>query len=168
MTTTGNPGSVVDAETFSVRRTIDIAATPEAVWRSVTEPELISRWFGRTVFESGVAAALGSVGTITWPDRDPVPLRVEAVEPGRLVSYRWCNPCLDEPVPAEVDDEHSTVFTFTLEQTSDGTRLTVVESGFETMSRPAEHLESHRGGWNGELDKLVALLDDADARGSAR
>ena len=163
MTTTENPRSTVDVDTFTVRRMIDIAAAPEAVWRSVTEPELISRWFGRTVFAADGAGAVGSVGTITWPDRDPVPLRVEALEPGRLVSYRWCNPCLDEPVPAAVDDEHSTVFTFTLEPIDAGTRLTVVETGFETMSRPADHLESHRGGWDGELDKLVALLE-----GSAR
>jgi len=40
-----------------------------------------------------------------------------------------------------------------------GTRLTVVESGFETTSDPVANLEDHRGGWDGELDKLVALLE---------
>jgi hypothetical protein len=37
--------------------------------------------------------------------------------------------------------------------------LTVVETGFEHLADPAAHLEDHRGGWNGELDKLVALLE---------
>ncbi|HEX5859224.1 MAG TPA: SRPBCC domain-containing protein [Microbacterium sp.] len=62
--------------------------------------------------------------------------------------------------PAEtVDADHSTVFTFTLEAVADGTELTVVETGFETTSDPAANLESHREGWNSELDKLVALLE---------
>ena len=39
------------------------------------------------------------------------------------------------------------------------TELTVVETGFETTSDPAANLADHRDGWNGELDKLVALLE---------
>ena len=42
---------------------------------------------------------------------------------------------------------------------SNGTRLTVVETGFEHTSDPSANLESHREGWDGELDKLVALLE---------
>ena len=41
----------------------------------------------------------------------------------------------------------------------DGTELTVVETGFENTSDPAANLESHREGWDSELDKLVALLE---------
>ena len=69
--------------------------------------------------------------------------------------------------PDEFDEEHSTVFTFTLEQVPGGTELTVVETGFETTSDPTANLDSHRSGWDAELDKLVALLespsDDRDA-----
>jgi uncharacterized protein YndB with AHSA1/START domain len=159
---TANPASVVGE--FTVRRTISIAAPIEKVWAAVTEPEHISRWFGAASFEgagagAGARAAVGATGTITWPDREPVPVRVEAIDEPRLVSYRWCNPCLGEAMPAEIDEAHSTVFTFTLEPTDDGTRLTVVETGFETTSDPSADLESHRGGWDGELDKLVALLE---------
>jgi hypothetical protein len=37
--------------------------------------------------------------------------------------------------------------------------LTVVESGFDTLSDPAASMESNRGGWNSELDELVAYLE---------
>lgn len=151
-----NPPSIVDHDALTVRRTIQIDAPVEKVWSAVTEPELISRWFGRTVL---IGEGAGAHGTITWPDQDPVPLRVEAVDPPRQVSYRWCNDETDG-APAQVDDAHSTVFTFTLEPTPGGTQLTVVETGFETAPDPANTLESHRLGWNGELDKLVALLED--------
>ena len=77
----------------------------------------------------------------------------------RLVTYRWNNDDALERLPGELDVDHSTVFTFTLEPVSGGTQLTVVETGFDATSDPAANLESHRGGWEGELDKLVALLE---------
>ena len=106
---------------------------------------------------NGIGA--GASGSITFPDYGTVPLRVEAVDAPRMVSYRWGNDdALGSPA-AEMDEAHSTVFTFTLEPVADGTQLTVVETGFETTSDPAANLESHREGWDSELDKLVALLE---------
>ena len=100
-----------------------------------------------------------SHGTLTFPDYGAVPLRIEAIDAPRSISYRWGNDDALGHLAEEVDPEHSTVFTFTLEAVPDGTRLTVVETGFETTSDPAANLESHRDGWNSELDKLVALLE---------
>ncbi|TPX01053.1 hypothetical protein FJ656_29555, partial [Schumannella luteola] len=51
MSMTANPPAVADESTFSVRRTIRIAAPIEKVWHAVTEPEHISRWFGITVLD---------------------------------------------------------------------------------------------------------------------
>lgn len=146
--------AVVDAGTFSVRRTIHIGAPREKVWRTVTEPELISQWFGRITL---TGAGVGAQGTMSWPDQADVPIRVEASEPPAMVSYRWCNE--DGPLPATVDEERSTVFTFTLDEVPGGTLLTVVESGFEMTGDPAGNMDNHRDGWDGELDKLVALLE---------
>ena len=157
MTTTSNSqASVVDADTFTVRRTVHIAAPVEKVWAAVTEAEHISRWFGRAEI---AGRGVGATGTLTWPDHGPVPLRVEAFDEPHVVSYRWSNDDALGTAPAELDVEHSTVFTFTLEAVAAGTRLTVVESGFEATSAPLANLADHRKGWDGELDKLVALLE---------
>ncbi|MFI6426717.1 SRPBCC domain-containing protein [Promicromonospora sp. NPDC050880] len=153
---TENPLSVAEQDTFTVRRTIRIAAPVEKVWTAVTEPEHISRWFGRTVL---VGDGRGAHGTVTWPDEPGIPIRVEAIDPPRAVSYRWCNDDAAESVPSEMDPAHSTVFTFTLEPVADGTRLTVVETGFETTTDPAGNLESHRLGWDEQLDRLVAAME---------
>lgn len=151
-----NPLSAVDHGTFTVRRTIRIAAPVEKVWRAVTEPEQISQWFGHTVL---LGDGMGAHGTITWPDGPAVPIAVEAIDPPRMVAYRWCNGEPGEIVPDQVDAGPSTVFTFTLDPLDDGTQLTVVETGFDSMPDPAATIESHRQGWNGELDKLVALFE---------
>ena len=152
---TTNPRAVADTDTFTVRRTITIEAPPEKVWTAVTEPEHISRWFGRTVL---VGEGVGAHGTITWPEGETMPIRVEAADPPRSISYRWCNDDAGR-VPDTVDAAPSTVFTFTLEPTSSGTQLTVEETGFELTADPVKNLESHREGWDGELDELVEYVE---------
>ncbi|WP_448808819.1 SRPBCC family protein [Agromyces bauzanensis] len=151
---TDNQASVIDEAAFTVRRSIHIAAPLEKVWSAVTEPEHISRWFGRVALDGSGA---GAKGTITFPDYGAVPLMVEAVDAPRMVSYRWGNDAV-APLPDAVDD-HSTVFTFTLEEVAGGTQLTVAETGFDRTSDPAANMADHAEGWVSELDKLVALLE---------
>lgn len=151
-----NPPSVVDEDAFTVRRTIRIAAPIEKVWSAVTEPAHISRWFGQARFEDSTP---GSLGTLSWDDREPIPIRIEAIDAPRMVSYRWANDDASGIVPDAIDDDHSTVFTFTLEPVANGTQLTVVETGFDTTSDPAENMTSHAQGWISELDELVVLLE---------
>lgn len=152
---TSNQQSVVDHDTFTVRRTLWIAAPVERVWSVVTEPEQISRWFGRAEFDG---SGVGADGTLTFETRR-IPIRIEQIDRPRMVAYRWTNDDEAARLPERVDPDHSTVFTFTLDSVDNGTQLTVVETGFETLSDPAADLESHRLGWDSELDKLVALVE---------
>ncbi len=153
---THNEASVVDEESFSVRRSIQITAPVEKVWRAVAEPQHISRWFGRTELDG---VGVGATGTMTFPDYDVIPLRVEEYDEPRRITYRWNNDDALGKLPDSIDESTSTVFTFTLEEVDGGTRLTVVESGFERTSEPQANLESHRTGWDLELDKMVALVE---------
>ncbi|TYP90613.1 SRPBCC domain-containing protein [Blastococcus xanthinilyticus] len=158
MSSTVNEPSVVDGGAFTVRRSILISAPIEKVWSAVSEPAHISRWFGRAVLHG---SGVGAHGTLTFDGGRAVPVRIEHVEEPRVISYRWTNDDARDVLPEQVDVEHSTVVTFTLENASGGTRLTVVETGFETLADPAADLETHRTGWNVELDKLVDLLEGA-------
>ncbi|MET0806769.1 MAG: SRPBCC family protein, partial [Lacisediminihabitans sp.] len=65
MSTIGTPSSVIEADQYTVRRTIDIAAPVESVWSAVTDPTHISAWFGTTVLDG---SGVGAVGTMSWPD----------------------------------------------------------------------------------------------------
>lgn len=153
---TSNQQSTIDESGFAVRRTIRIAAPIEKVWSAVTEPEHISTWFGQTKLDG---TGVGSQGTISWPENRSVPLRIEALDEPNMVAYRWNNDDARGLDPEQIEVEHSTVFTFTLEPVPEGTQLTVVETGFEDTSDPAANVESHRQGWDAELDKLVALFE---------
>ena len=156
MSTTTNQPAVVDEATFTVRRSIRIAAAVSKVWEAVTVPEHISRWFDHTELDG---EGVGATGTLTPPGRGSIPLRVEAIDPQRMVAYRWNNDDAAGPAPDVFDATRSTVFTFTLEPAEGGTLLTVVETGFEVTSDAAANMASHQEGWTFELDKLVALLE---------
>ena len=156
MSMTTNQPSVVDEDALTVRRTIRIAASIEKVWSAVTDPAHISQWFCVTVLDGSGA---GASGTITFPDYGAVPLRVEAIDEPRMVSYRWGNDDAADSRPDEIDEATSTVVTFTLEPIESGTQLTVVETGFEKTSNPLANVRDHGTGWTDELDKLVALLE---------
>ncbi|MFE5672654.1 SRPBCC domain-containing protein [Agromyces sp. NPDC056523] len=160
---TDHQPAVIDDAAFTVRRTIRIAAPIEKVWAAVTEPEHISRWFGRTVLDG---SGPGATGTMTFEGYGAVPIRVEAIDAPHAVTYRWGNDDARGELEETVDDGTSTVFTFTLEPVTDGTQLTVVETGFDRTSDPAANMAAHRDGWVSELDKLVALFADP-AEGAA-
>jgi uncharacterized protein YndB with AHSA1/START domain len=154
-----NNPSTIDAEAFTVRRTVTIAATPDKVWAAVTRPELITQWFGNVAefdrLEVGVEGEFGFEGYGRFP------IRIEELDAPHAIAYRWGN---ENATPTDLD-AHSTVFRFTLEvvEAPDGggvaTRLTVVESGFDNLADPAKAMESNRGGWDSELDELVAFVE---------
>jgi uncharacterized protein YndB with AHSA1/START domain len=157
MSMTVNDPTTIDADAFTVRRTVTIAAAPAKVWAAVTRPELITQWFGNLAefdrLEVGAEGALGFEGYGRFP------ARIEELDAPHTVAYRWGN---ENATPTEtLDLEHSTVFRFTLEALDGGTstRLTVVESGFDHLMDPAAAMEGNRGGWDSELDELVAFVE---------
>lgn len=154
----GTDRAVIDAEGFTVRRTIRIHAPIAAVWAAITEPDQISRWFGDAVLDG---RGVGATGSLSWPDSGEHPLRIEAVDPPRSIAYRWHADDVEPGAARSLDGPGTTVFEFRLEAEGDGTVLSVEETGFGGTSAPAANLESHRGGWNSELDELVAILAEA-------
>lgn len=109
-----------------IERDILIAAPPEVVWEVITEPEHMAQWFSDADFE----LKPGADGTIATYE-----IRIEDVEPPRRFSFRW----------------DALLVEFTLAAEGDGTRLRLVESGFE--NRAAQRVE-HEGGWTKFLGQL--------------
>ena len=157
MTMTTNPPAVSDVEGLSVTRAVTIAAPVEKGWAAITEPAHIARWFGQRAVLDELAP--GARGVFSFDGYGDFPVRIEELDPLRVIAYRWSNDNARALDGDDVDPEHSTVFRFTLEQTGGATVLTVVESGFGTLSDPRAALESNRGGWTAEIDELVAYVE---------
>jgi len=86
-------------------------------------------------------------------------VQIEEVDAPNVIAYRWGGPTDDPTKP--IDPTRSTVFRFTLDAVDGGTQLTVVETGFNFGDDPAGNMEQHRGGWDSELDELVAYIEGA-------
>lgn len=71
-----------------------------------------------------------------------------------LVSWRW-HPYAVEP-GVDYSAEPTTLVELPLEEVAGGTRLTVVESGFEQipLARRAKAFEMNEGGWAAQLENI--------------
>ena len=78
----------------------------------------------------------------------------ERIEPEHLFSFRW----IPYGIDAEADprNEPTTLVEFRLEEVPEGTRLTIVESGFERV--PAHRRERafrmNEGGWAAQAENV--------------
>ena len=140
-------GLVIDREVL-------IEAPAEVVWRTITEPDQITRWFADRV---DLVVEPGAHGYLGFGEQGG-PVVVEVVDPPTRFSFRWNNSDGGEPVAGS-----SMLVEFSLTPEGDErTRLRVVESGHELLAWPdAEKLRyagEHGGGWAGYLDRLATLL----------
>jgi len=141
---------------LSIEREIVIEAPADVVWRTITEPDQITRWFADKV---ELDLREGGAGTLVFEGRMTAPLVVVAVEPPQRFSFRWCHPDGEAPVPG-----NSVLVEFTLtEEAGDRTRLRVTETGLDTIGWPDEdttrYAKEHRDGWaefSGRLEDLFA------------
>ena len=140
---------------FKIERDVVIEAPADVVWKTITEPDQITRWFADRVeldLKAGGRGYLGfgkDVGTA---------ILVEAVDQPRRFVFRWNRTQDADPTP-----DNSVLVEFTL--TSQGpqrTHLRVVETGVESLAWPDDekrsYVEDHRGGWTQCFTRLSALF----------
>jgi uncharacterized protein YndB with AHSA1/START domain len=83
---------------------------------------------------------------------------VKTMEPMRLFSYTWHPYAIDPDV--DYSQEPQTLVEFRLEETANGTLLTVTESGFDKIPahRRAEALRMNDRGWAIQLQDIEAHI----------
>lgn len=143
--------------TDRIEKTVILRAPRSRVWRAISDARQFGEWF--KVNLSGEFKAGATIqGTITYPGYEGLQMAivVERIEPERLFSYRW-HP---GDVRAEYGDEPMTLVEFTLEDVPSGTRLTIVESGFDKLplSRRAEAFRMNEGGWIEQIENVAKYV----------
>ena len=135
-------------ETRSVVVEREFPFPPEKLWRALTQPHLIEEWLMKNDFKPVVGHRF-NLRNNPRPDVSIVlDCQVLAVEPNKSLSYTW-----------NFDDATNgltSVVTFTLTPTRDGTRLRMEQTGF----RP-DQPQNFRGaiaGWHRFLSNLELLL----------
>ena len=137
-----------------IERVVEIDHPPAKVWAALTTAEGLASWFGN---KATIDLRPGGSAQMTWTEGHIADMRVERVEEPAVFGFTWHIYGLPD------DDPRRTYVEFTLEPTSAGTRLTVVESGFAQLPDEA-YSKAYGGnteGWASELGELVAYLDAA-------
>lgn len=141
--------------TDRIEKSIFLRAPRARVWRAITTPEKFNSWFGVNL-EGAFAPGARVSGRITIPGYEHVNMEItiERVEPERLFSYRW-HPYAIEP-GVDYSDEPTTLVEFRLDEAPGGTKLTVIESGFDRIpeTRRAEAFRMNEKGWEGQLKNI--------------
>jgi len=144
------------SSTDRIEKTIVLRVPRSRVWRALTDATEFGSWFGVRM-QGRFAPGTRVTGAITHPGYEHVTMEmtIEKMEPERLLSWRW-HP---HAVETEVDysEEPTTLVAFTLEDVPEGTRLTVVESGFDRVP-PARRALAYRmndGGWAHQMEAIA-------------
>jgi uncharacterized protein YndB with AHSA1/START domain len=141
--------------TDRIEKTVTLKAPRSRVWRAITDARQFGEIF-QAKFEGEFTSGATTRGQITYPGWEhlTVELAVERIEPERYFSYRW-HPFAVDP-KTDYSAEPMTLVEFTLEEVPGGTRLVIVESGFDRipLARRAEAFRMNEGGWTEQIGNI--------------
>ena len=121
--------------TDKIQKTVDIKAPRSRVWQALTDYRQFGQWYP-------------GYEHVRWN------VLIEAIQPETLFSFRWHPYALDPDY--DYSSETRTLVEFRLEEVAEGTRLTVVESGFEQIpaNRRAEAFRMNSHGWEAQMKNI--------------
>ncbi len=137
------------AEEIVIEKNIVIDASPEVVFKAITDQEELTNWFpDQAIMEAKLG---GKVKFIFYKDKERKQGELECVPegtiiefiPNKKVSYSWRQ--------ANAPDFPNTVVTWELEEIADNkTRVKLLHTGFES----SELFKQHDEGWSYFLNRL--------------
>lgn len=131
-------------------RVVELNASIDRVWKALTDHKEFGAWF-RVELDGPFVIGHWVTGRVTYPGYEGTEwrARVERMDHGQLFAFSW-DPLEVSPDPHDSDVPLTRV-EFRLEATESGTRLTIVESGFEDIPdhhRRSKALRLNREGWD--------------------
>jgi uncharacterized protein YndB with AHSA1/START domain/DNA-binding transcriptional ArsR family regulator len=144
-----------------------VRATPETLWRGLTEPEFTKRYWGLELLSDW---QVGS--TVTWVMRDLTIADSEQVvlesDPYTRLAYTWHTMTaemadsigIQGEVRERVMSESRSKVTFDIEELGEVVKLTVTHDGFDPDSEMVKMITE---GWPQVLSELKTLLETGEA-----
>ena len=138
---------------------IDIRATPDEVFRAVTDAEQIVKWFAPI---AKVEPGVGGSYSVSWGPGMEIKKTIHAWEPGkhfgtysdRSMTYG------SDGKPVETGETQRLCVDVYIEALGGGmTRLRLVQSGFGSSEAWDGEFESTKSGWRSFIEKLKEVLE---------
>lgn len=141
-----------------IQRVEILPVSRERVWDAITKPEQLSQWFGLV---RDMDFRVGGEINFTWEqERSPYPGSIEVIEPPHRFAFRWNSYAIGHP-ELGLAPSPTTLVEFTLDEIAEGTRLTLVESGFASLAeviQAAQADQDNQAGWQEGLSALRSYL----------
>ena len=141
-----------------IERTMVLPISRQRLWEAITRPEQLAEWLG-VVKEMDFR--VGGQIQFSWQDQvSPHLGQIEAIEPLQHFAFRWSSYGIGNP-DKQLLQAPTTLVSFTLEEVTDGTQLTLVEAGFASWPEDMPALESYQDnqqGWDELLKGLRTYL----------
>lgn len=139
-----------------IEKQVELRAPVSRVWRALIDHREFGTWF-RVAMDGPFVAGKEARGRIIYPGKEHLTMTVtvQRIEPERLFSFTW-HPYAIDP-NTDYSAEPPTLVEFTLEPTSGGTLLTLVESGFDALPphRRDEAFRMNNGGWSIQVQNIA-------------
>ena len=152
--------TTVKSGTDRIEKKLVLRAPQSRVWRAITNPEEFGAWF-KVNLDGKFMAGRTTFGRITHPGYEHVKMEmhIERIDPEDFFSYRWHPYAIDPNV--DYSNEPTTLVEFRLEETKEGTLLTIVESGFDKIpaARRAEAFRMNDSGWSGQIENIRRYVE---------
>jgi uncharacterized protein YndB with AHSA1/START domain/uncharacterized damage-inducible protein DinB len=151
------PTTTTSTDRIQKQLTLDVPRS--RVWRALTDVKQFNEWFGVSLTDpfSPGAEVRGKINIRKY-EHVTMTIWIENMEPERFFSFRW-HPYAIEP-GVDYSAEPTTLVSFTLEEVAGGTKLTIVESGFDAIpeSRRAQAFSMNEKGWTAQAENIRKFL----------
>lgn len=140
----------------SFEMTIDLDATPDEVWRALTDAGELVRWLP---VQARVTPGVGGTMIWGWDDGFSWESRIDVWEPGKRLVLTEDRPPTDIKGTPIQGAPQKLAMEFTLETHAGRTRLRLVHSGFGHGANWDDEIEGISAGWQFELRGLRHYLE---------
>jgi len=148
--------ATTDTKSRSFSMSLDINATPDDVWRALTEAGELVRWFP---LQARVTPGKGGSVFWGWDQQWAWESQIDAWEPGKRLRLVENRPAFDVRGEPLAGPAQQMAMEFTLETNAGRTTLRIVHSGFGEGASWDDELESVSAGWQFELRGLRHYLE---------
>lgn len=145
-----------------IEKDVVLPAPRSRVWAAIGDSAEFGAWFNCR-FEGPFEAGKELRATLQEPGYEGFPfvVFVERVEPERHLSFRW-HVNHDVDLDGDYADDPTTLVSFDLEDADGGTRLRIVESGFDAAGDAgAKARERNAQGWAIQAERVTTYVGDA-------
>lgn len=150
----------MSAATDRIEKHIVLKAPRSRVFRALTDAAEFGQWF-RVKLQGQFTVGERIRGHITFPGYEHLKMEalVERIEPEHAFSFRWHPYAVDPQI--DYEREPMTLVEFSLTEVPEGTKLTVVESGFDQIpaARRDEAFRMNTSGWGQQLTNIQQHVD---------